>query len=87
MMSEQMYSHSIGTGGCGRVRYSKVERECLVFVIADFHPDGSAEFFSQEVGEVRWFPFQPAPNEHTAALGLLRSSSAVAEPAWPLLFE
>ncbi|HEV2444740.1 MAG TPA: hypothetical protein VGS58_02405 [Candidatus Sulfopaludibacter sp.] len=75
-----------GSGPGGRVRYSKVERECLVFVIADVHPDGGADFFSQEVGEVRWFPFVPQPAERRAALALLRSRPAVGESAWPLLF-
>jgi hypothetical protein len=65
-----------------RIRYSKVERGALVFVIADVRPDGAAEFFSQEAGEVRWFPFVPAAEEREAALGLLRGKPA---QGWPLL--
>jgi hypothetical protein len=70
----------------GRVHYSKVERDCLVFVIADIHQDGGAEFFSQETGEVRWFPFVPRAAERRAALALLRARPASEEPGWPLLF-
>lgn len=67
-----------------RVRYSKVERDILVFVIADIRPDG-AEFFSQETGEVRWYPFIPAAQERAAALALHRFPPP-SETGWPLLF-
>ena len=70
-------------GAC-RVRYSKVEQGALIFVIADVRPDGAAEFFSQEAGEVRWYPFVPVAEERTAALELVRMPPA--EAGWPLLF-
>ena len=87
MTSEHFFTMPQIPGGSGRVRYSKVERECLFFVIADFHPDGRVEFFSQESGEVRWFPFQPAAAERTAATALLRGKPRPGQSAWPLLFD
>jgi hypothetical protein len=74
-----------GSAG-GRVHYSKVERDCLIFVIVEIHPDGRAEFFSQEAGEVRWFPFVPQPAERRAALALSRPRVPLPAPHWPLLF-
>jgi len=68
-----------------RVRYSKVVGACLVFVIVDIHPDGCAEFWSQESGEVRWFPFVPAPAERLAAFTLLGAQPGEGGGGWPLL--
>lgn len=73
-------------GQGSRIKYSKVEQGALVFVIADVRPDGAAEFFSQEAGEVRWYPFVPVKEEQVAALALLRARPSSREPGWPLLF-
>ena len=72
--------------GGERVHYSKVQRDCLVFVIVEIDPDGRAEFYSQEAGEVRWFPFVPQPAERQAAMALIRSRTPLPAPHWPLLF-
>lgn len=69
-----------------RIKYSKVEHGALVFVIADVRSDGAAEFFSQEAGEVRWYPFVPVKEEHAAALALLRTRPGPRDAGWPLLF-
>ena len=67
-----------------RFRYSKVVCDCLQFVIVDIHPDGRAEFWSQEPGEVRWFGFEPAAEERSAALSMWRAGTS-SDVRWPLL--
>jgi len=64
-----------------RFRYAKVVCNCLHYVIVDVSSDGSMEFWSQESGEVRWFPFDPAPEERAAAVSLWRSGPA--NGGWP----
>ncbi|MEO8368724.1 MAG: hypothetical protein ABI806_05965 [Candidatus Solibacter sp.] len=67
-----------------RLHYSKVVADCLRYVIVDRSPDGGLHFSSQEPGDVRWYPFDPSPEERAAALDLWRSSADNA-PGWPLL--
>jgi hypothetical protein len=74
-----------GTEMANRIRYSKVVRGELVYVIVDVHADGKMEFWSQEFGEVRWFAFVPDTAERLAALALPEPAEEAAEPNWPLL--
>ena len=67
-----------------RFRYSKVVCDSLRYVIVDASAGGALEFWSQEPGEVRWFRFDPAPDERDAALTLWRSGGGCGV-GWPLL--
>lgn len=68
---------------CKRVRYSKVQQGYLVFVIVDIGPGDNAQFWCQESGEVRWYPFIPNLEERARALDLSRKP--LPEKGWPLL--
>lgn len=67
-----------------RIHYSKVVNDCLRYVIADVSGGETIEFWTQDAGEVRWFRFDPAPEERAAALALWRAGGA-GGPGWPLL--
>ena len=67
-----------------RLHYSKVVADCLRYVIVDRSEDGTLQFSSQEPGDVRWYPFEPSPEERAAALDLWRSAGVNAA-GWPLL--
>ena len=73
-----------GSASSTRFHYSKVVGNCLRYVIVDMSPGGAMEFWTQEPGDVRWFHFDPAPDERGAALSLWRSGGGGA-PGWPLL--
>jgi hypothetical protein len=64
-----------------RFRYAKIVCNCLHYVIVEVSSDGDMEFWSQESGEVRWFPFIPAPEERAAAVSLWRSGGGAVD--WP----
>ncbi|MEO8598034.1 MAG: hypothetical protein ABI759_32240 [Candidatus Solibacter sp.] len=66
------------------MHYSKVVADCLRYVIVDRATDGALKFWSQEPGDVRWYPFEPASDERTAAVDLWRSGGGDAAN-WPLL--
>jgi hypothetical protein len=55
----------------GRVRYTKTVGGMRKYVIADLLEDGGGDFAESEVGEVRWYPFEPTPEEAEAARKLL----------------
>ena len=67
-----------------RLHYSKVVADTLRYVIVDRSADGALLFWSQEPGDVRWFPFEPGAEERAAALSLWQSGGADAS-GWPLL--
>ena len=67
-----------------RLRYSKVVADCLRYVIVERSTDGVLRFSSQEPGDVRWYPFEPSPDERAAALDLWRNRGESAT-GWPLL--
>lgn len=68
-----------------RVQYTKIVDGRLHFVIVDRYPNAPAEFWEQEAGEVRWYPFSPSTAERSAAMALFDASSLVGGPRWPLL--
>ena len=67
-----------------RLRYSKVVADCLRYVVVDRSPEGELQFWSQEPGDVRWFPFEPQADEREAALALWRDGGENSS-GWPLL--
>jgi hypothetical protein len=68
-----------------RVQYTKIVDGRLCFVIVDRHPGAAAEFWEQETGEVRWYPFSPTAQERSAAMALFEAPPAVGGPRWPAL--
>ena len=67
-----------------RIRYSKVVRGCVVYVIVEIRGNGVTEFSSQEFGEVRWYAFTPDAAERAAALALADAEDG---PQWPMLHQ
>ena len=67
-----------------RLHYSKVVADCLRYVVVDRSAEGALQFWSQESGDVRWYPFEPSEEERAAALALW-CEGRENTPGWPLL--
>jgi hypothetical protein len=57
-------------------------REGLCFGLAERDAAGAMEYWIQESGEVRWYPFVPTPAEETAVKRLFEKPPA---GGWPML--
>ena len=69
----------------GRIHYRKIICGSLYFVIADLLPTGELDFWWQESGEMRWYPYEPGSEEKAAALRLLSDGGPGSGGHWPLL--